>query len=137
MIGALIAVGYLFGWATAVGPTLRWYMLREVCTHCQHNDCFCTVTNCSCICSSYYRKPRGAVRERTGKDVAAAISLAFFWLFTALGLAVAALACHLGHGIKWLFLRLTPLTGPELERRERERAAEIDRLTQEINGRSK
>jgi hypothetical protein len=125
-----IFAGYLLGWVLAVRPAMRRRMLQEVCDPWGH-----TRAQCECWGDSRYA-PRGAIADRTGEDVAAAVALAAVWpAWLALTVVVKTSAAF-GRGIKTAVDRATPLTRPELERRLAEQQQEIARLTAQIGAES-
>lgn len=136
MIRWLIFGAYLLGWLLAVRGSLRRRMLTKVCRKCGKESArspssrYCDTPNP--MVHEEPDTPRGAVRERNGRDVAVAIWVAAWWPLRLFFVALYRTVAALGGGIKTAVLRATPLTTPELERRLREQEAEIKRLTSEM-----
>ena len=127
MSGWLIFGAYLLGWLLAIRGSLQRRMLTNICRRCgreTRQDCFIWVHEAD--------TPRGAVRERNGRDVAVAICAAAWWPLRLLVVAFYRTVAALGGGIKTAVTRATPLTKPELERRLAEQQDEIKRLTEQI-----
>jgi hypothetical protein len=129
MIWAICAA-YLIGWLLAIRPALRARMLKVVCPKC--DDRWSTADH-RCHRNSK-PAPRGSLREREGRDVAVAVAVfvAAFWPPHLAWRVLAATVGLLGNGVTAAVTRVTPLTGPELERRIREQQAEIERLTDQM-----
>lgn len=130
----IFLAAYLCGWIAATPAMLRRVMLKEVCANCGNPDRGERYCGSDYVAHGLRLKPRGAVRERNGGDVAKALLHSAWW---PLALVVVVLALGVqtaGRGIKGLAVRATPLTEPELKRRETERTAEIERLMKEIQG---
>lgn len=132
MIWWLVFAVWLVGWVLAVRPSMRRRMLQQVCRVCAHRRC--SPEACRCICSRHDAVPRGAARERTGVDVAAAVWFAAGWPLWLVVVTVLVTLVAAGAAVKTAVIRATPLTGPELERRTAEQEAEIARLTELIGG---
>jgi hypothetical protein len=132
MSGWVYFTAWLVGWLLAVRPSLRREMLRVVCSGCSHRRC--DGSYCNCPCARRPRKPLGAVRERTGGDVAMAVWIAVWWPAWLWWVCTRITFRAIGLGVKTAVLRAVPLTAPELERRIAERDAEIKRLTKQIEG---
>lgn len=134
MTGWLLAAVWLVGWLLAVRPSMRRTMLQEVCSKCRADGC-----DCARSARVFGQDPpplaaRGALRDRTGGDVAWSVWSAAWWpaWLTIVVLRTALRA--LGAGVTTAVIRVTPLTGPELERRIVEQRDEIARLTEQIGG---
>lgn len=132
MTGWGILAGWLVGWLLAVRPSMRRTMLQQVCAGCGHSSCACR--RCSCYDSRRFpTAARGAVRERTGGDVAHALWVAAWWPLWLTVVLLRKAFTALGAGVTTAVIRATPLTGPELERRIAERETEIERLTKLVS----
>lgn len=136
MIAWLIFGAYVLGWLLSIRGSLHRRMLAEVCVHCGHDHVGRREDHHGNCYRSEASLPRGAVRERNGRDVAVAIWAAAWWPIRLLFVAIYRTVAALGGGIKTAVLHATPLTTPELERRLREQEAEIKRLTSEMEATS-
>lgn len=126
----LILAAYVVGWLLAIRPTLRRWMLTEVCPACRvGNNCRAQYSNGP---HSHDLKARGAISDRDGRDAAGAIGCAAWWPIRLVFIAVAFVVRGAGRGIRSAVLS-GQLTGPEMERRLREQQAEIDRLSAQID----
>jgi len=107
---------------------LRRRMLQPVCRECGGDWWNCDI-------HKPWRAPllRGAMFERASGDVAWAVVDAASWPIWVPALAGWKVLKMVGSGLKAFVLRATPLTGPELDRVYREREADIERLTKEID----
>lgn len=119
MTATVLVSVYALGWILAIRTALQRRMLREVCDRCGYATCWC---------SPYRSTARGAMFDRRGVDVAAAMWVALVWPLWCL----AVLARYVGCAVTSTVDRATPLTIPELQRRVRDRDAEIQRLTANI-----
>lgn len=124
---------WLVGWLLAVRPSMRRTMLQEVCSKCRADVC-----DCASSARVFGQDPpplaaRGALRDRTGGDVAWSVFSAAWWPVRLAFVVLRAALRALGAGVKTAVIRATPLTAPELERRITERDAEIARLTAQIS----
>jgi hypothetical protein len=119
---------YMLGWVLACRPALRRRMLAEDCIDCRLSK----------SCPADYgrahgpKKPRGAISDRDGWDVAAAVWAAMWWPLWLLAFLLWRTLRLLGAGVKSAIFAATPLTQPELERRVAEQQAEIARLSKQI-----
>jgi hypothetical protein len=131
----VILVAWFVGWLLAIRPAMRWRMLLPVCTKCGsiNDECFTPAWN---RVDGYFLKANhrpahvalGAMRERNGRDVAAAVWRAAWWPILLAWWLIEKAARLVGRGVTTAVIRSTPLTEPELERRIAEQAREIERL---------
>lgn len=128
----MVLAGYLLGWVVAIRPAMRERMLEEVCARCKHRE------GCQCrgCCVYQKRAPRGALAERTGRDVANSMVLAFCWPVLLAAWLFMVAVTSTARGVTKVVVRAVPLTEPELERRLAEQQREIARLTAQIGGES-
>lgn len=75
---------------------------------------------------------RGAVRDRTGADVAIAAARTLYWPAQLIVWLCTRSMQKTGHGFAWFVDRITPLTEPERERRNRELEARLTAQQREI-----
>lgn len=109
---AVLAV-HLTGWAIASRIALATLMSEKACSQGLN-----FLENCRSYHGLQCAKPVGQLRDRTHGDAMKAIGRGLFW--------PGVIASH-------VLLAVTPPTVGELERRITEQAAEIDRLTRNIN----
>lgn len=128
---------YAVGWALAIPGALQRRMLQRVCP--RHWDTVCEHSQHS----SDQFVARGSLRERNGGDVGTAIFRAAFWPVRLLIRLIVGVFTVWGHGMKFLVFSATSLTEPERDRiaaeqaaRIAEQAAEIKRLSEQIEGAS-
>lgn len=128
----MVLAGYVLGWMLACRPAMRRRMLGEDCIDCRLNE----------DCPADYgrkhgpKKPRGAISDRNGWDVAAAVWFAMWWPLWLAAFVLWKTLRLLGVGIRSAVFAATPLTQPEMERRLAEQKAEIDRLSKQIGVKS-
>lgn len=122
---------WALGFVLATPRAMRWWMSVPVCSHCgtwpgvhEHGK--------GKAARSYPRITRGAFRERTRHDAYWALVIAALWMWILAALIMRKLLTLGAHGVADAVIRGTPLTYAELQRRERERTAELERLHQQI-----
>lgn len=125
----VLAAVYLAGWALEVPWALRRRMLARICVYCHHGG---TRAGHSGHRKRHPTAVRGSLRDRNGRDAAAALVAAAFWPYhrcRAMGVRAAKTTAAV---VTRVVLRTTPLTGPELDRRITEQQADIDRLSAQV-----